>query len=60
VGPDGETVAFACSRQVDAEEWESAIYLWRGEGEPRHLTAGSYPQWQWGILPRAYSKISAW
>jgi hypothetical protein len=46
VGPDGETVAFAWSRQVDAERWESAICLWRGEGEPRHLTAGSYPQWQ--------------
>jgi hypothetical protein len=46
VGPDGETVAFAWSRQLDAEEWESAIYLSRGEGEPVHLTAGSYPRWQ--------------
>ena len=46
VGPDGETVAFTWSRQVDAEKWESAIYLWRGEGEPRHIIAGSYPQWQ--------------
>jgi hypothetical protein len=46
VGPDGETAAFAWSRRVDAEEWESAIYLWRGEGEPKRLTAGSYPQWQ--------------
>jgi hypothetical protein len=46
VGPDGKTVAFAWARHVDAEEWESAIYLWRGEGQPKHLTAGSYPQWQ--------------
>jgi hypothetical protein len=46
VGPDGKTVAFGWARHVDAEEWESAIYLWRGEGQPKRLTAGSYPQWQ--------------
>ncbi|MGD8969205.1 MAG: hypothetical protein PVI07_17005 [Anaerolineae bacterium] len=46
VGPDGETLAFGWSLQAGAEEWESAIYLWRGEGEPKRLTAGSYPQWQ--------------
>jgi hypothetical protein len=46
VGQDGETVAFAWSRQLDAEEWESAIYVWRGEGEPTHLTPGSGPRWQ--------------
>jgi hypothetical protein len=46
VGPDGETVAFAWSRQAGTEEWESAIYLWQGVGEPRYLTAGLYPQWQ--------------
>jgi len=46
VGPDGETVTFAWSQQVSEEEWESAIYLWRGEGEPSRLTMGSYPQWQ--------------
>ncbi len=46
LGPDGETVAFAWSRQVDAEVWESAIYLWRGEGEPTPIVQGSHPQWQ--------------
>jgi hypothetical protein len=46
VGPNGETVAFGWSRQIDAEEWERAIYVWQGEGEPRRLTAGLYPRWQ--------------
>jgi hypothetical protein len=45
-GPEGKTVTFAWSRQVGPEKWESEIYLWRGEGEPRYLTAGSHPQWQ--------------
>ncbi|MFW6135847.1 MAG: hypothetical protein ACOC7N_03400 [Chloroflexota bacterium] len=46
LGADGETVAFAWSRQVDAEVWESAIYMWRGQGEPTPIAAGLYPQWQ--------------
>jgi len=46
VGPDGESVAFGWSRQIDAEEWERVIYVWQGEGEPRRLTTGLYPQWQ--------------
>lgn len=46
VGPDGETVTFGWSRQVSEEQWESAIYLWRGEGEPMRLSMGWYPQWQ--------------
>jgi hypothetical protein len=51
VGPDGETVAFAWSRHADTEAWESAIYVWRGQGEPKHVTAGSYPQWQPTVRP---------
>lgn len=43
VGADGETVAFAWSRRVSGKEQELAIYLWRGEGEPRRLAVGFSP-----------------
>ena len=46
VGPDGETVTFGWSRQVSEEQWESAIYLWQGEGEPMRLSMGECPRWQ--------------
>ena len=48
VGPDGETVTFAWTWRVEAEAWASAIYVWRGEGEPKRLAMGSSPQWQLG------------
>lgn len=44
VGPDEGTVIF--TRWLEGEEGKSAIYLWRGEGEPVYLAEGMYPQWQ--------------
>lgn len=46
VGPDGEAVIFTWRWMVDEEQGKSAIYLWRGEGEPMCLSMGEYPQWQ--------------
>ncbi|NBD34578.1 MAG: hypothetical protein GVY30_01100 [Chloroflexi bacterium] len=48
VGPDGEAVMFAWTWRVETDVWASAIYGWRGEGEPKRLAMGSSPQWQLG------------
>ncbi len=48
VGPDGETVVFEV-QQIEGEQFQAAIYLWRGEGEPIHLGISDemiFPQWQ--------------
>jgi hypothetical protein len=59
VGPDGETVVFTWRWLVD-EESKSAIYLWRGEGEPMRLSMGECPQWQLevtSLYPNALSPL---
>ena len=50
VGPDGEAVIFTW-RWGEDEERKSAIYLWRGEGEPMRLSMGEYAQWQPKVPP---------
>ncbi len=45
VGPDGVTVIFTW-HWFEGDEFMSAIYLWRGEGEPMRLAMGTGPQWQ--------------
>jgi len=45
VGPDDVTIVFEWL-WPEGLEYNSTIYLWRGEGEPVQLATGRYPQWQ--------------
>lgn len=45
VGPDDVTIGFTW-QWFESNESKSAIYLWRGKGEPIHLAMGMGPQWQ--------------